>query len=55
MTIYDKIISVYPELENSMEFVRGSILIQDDSDGEGDYLVKWEYDKPIPKGLKLGK
>jgi len=27
----------------------------DDSDGLGAYIAKWEYPKPIPAGLKLGK
>jgi len=31
------------------------IVLRDDSDGEGIYIEKWEYSKPIPDGLKLGK
>jgi len=55
MTIYETIIAAYPELANDKQiFIRG-IVIQDDSDGAGAYLAKWDYDKPIPKGLKLGK
>jgi hypothetical protein len=26
-----------------------------DSDGVGAYIAKWEYSKPIPSGLTLGK
>ena len=55
MTIYDQIIAEYPELENSKAFYKGIIEIRDDSDGEGAYIAKWEYEKPIPNGLKLGK
>lgn len=55
MTIYETILAAYPELEGSMNFINGTIHIQDDSDGEGAYLKNWDYDKPIPKGLKLGK
>jgi hypothetical protein len=32
----------------------GSILLKDDGDGIV-YLAKWDYNKPMPKGLKLGK
>ena len=55
MTIYETIIQAYPELTD-LEFVppSGSILLQDDGDGVV-YLAKWDYPKPIPKGLKIGK
>ena len=42
MTLYEKIISIYPELE-SFDFSRGSIVLQNDSDGKGDYIAKWEH------------
>lgn len=53
--MYDKIIAAYPELTDADFGVFGKIRIQDDSDGLGAYIAKWEYEKPIPKGLKLGK
>ena len=56
MTIWEQIISVYPELTDAdfdSEF--GVISLRDDSDGFGAYIAKWEYSKPIPNGLKLGK
>ena len=31
------------------------ISLQDDSDGKGVWLVSWDYSKPIPKGIKVGK
>ena len=43
----------YPEIKDD-EFIIGSILLQDDGDGI-QYIKKWEYSQPIPKGLKLGK
>ncbi len=59
MELINKIIAVYPELaENDFAAFlpdNGLILLQDDSDGVGAYIAKWEYSKPIPKGLKLGK
>ena len=57
MDLYLQIISIYPELtitEEKDEFRDGSIQLQDDGDGI-QYIAKWEYSKPIPDGLKLGK
>jgi len=54
MSLYEKIIAEYPELlEMPDEFVNGSIRLQ--NDGDGDYIAKWEYSKPLPKGLKIGQ
>ena len=55
MTLWEQIIAVYPELTDEDFKANGVINLQNDSDGAGDYIVKWEYTKPIPKGLKLGK
>ena len=39
--LYDKIIALYPELtENDFMTV---IHLQNDSDGRGDYIAKWEH------------
>lgn len=56
MSLYDQIIEAYPELtfEDFLP-IDGVILLQNDSDDLGDYIAKWDYSKPIPKGLKLGK
>lgn len=53
MTIYEKIIAVYPEL--SSEFMDGTIILRNDADDKGDYIYEWNYEKPIPYGLKVGK
>ena len=56
MSLFNTIVEIYPELEDGMEFGhRGSIELKDDSDGQGAYISKWEYTKPLPDGLKLGK
>jgi hypothetical protein len=55
MTIYEKVIATYPELEDSAVLRLGHIIIQNDSDGLGDYIAKWEYSKPLPEGMKVGK
>ena len=58
MELWEKITETYSELleNNCLEFAGGgSILLQDDNDGVGAYIAKWEYSKPIPNGLSLGK
>lgn len=42
MVLFDKIISIYPELAN-YNFAFGDIRLQNDSDGKGDYIAKWEH------------
>ena len=55
MTLYDEIIAALPELTFADFAKNGTIELQDDSDGQGAYIAKWEYSKAIPNGLKLGK
>ena len=58
MELWEKIVEAYPELSENdyAEFTTGgSIQLFDDSDGAGAYIGKWDYSKPIPGGLKLGK
>jgi len=42
--LYEKIISIYSDLTDA-DFVpgRGTILLQNDSNGEGDYIKSWEH------------
>ena len=42
MTLKDKIIALYPELAN-YSFADADITLQNDSDGRGDYIAKWEH------------
>ena len=54
MTLPDKIIGLYPELSN-FDFGSGVIILQNDSDGKGDYIAKWEHPtlpKPTEEQLK---
>ena len=53
MELWKKIIETYPEL-TSNDFIN-TIVLQDDADGLGAYIEKWDYPQPIPAGLKLGK
>jgi hypothetical protein len=56
MELWEKIIEVYPELaEDNFAAFSKEIILQNDSDGQGAYIAKWEYSKPIPEGLTLGK
>ena len=55
MSLYEIIISEYPELTNDDFGINGTISLQDDTDGQGAYIKEWNYSKPIPKGLSLGK
>jgi hypothetical protein len=41
MTLYEKIINLYPSLEDK-DFLT-VITLQNDSDGKGDYIAKWEH------------
>jgi hypothetical protein len=54
MTIQETIYAAYPELENS-DLMSLGIVLQDDSDELGAFVAKWDYTKPLPAGLKLGK
>jgi hypothetical protein len=41
--LYDKIKTIYPELTIEDFSPRGTIRLQNDSDGNGDYIAKWEH------------
>lgn len=55
MELWEKIIAAYSEIVPTDSFKELGIFLQDDSDGKGPYIAKWEYEKPIPEGLKIGK
>jgi hypothetical protein len=55
MDLGNKIISIYPELTfNDFDFFNGTILLRDDGDGV-QYIAKWDYSKPLPDGMQIGK
>jgi len=41
MTLYDKIMALYPAL--TQQHFLTTIRLQNDSDGRGDYIAKWEH------------
>jgi len=54
MELWEKIYNAYPEIPLLDTLKNYGILLQDDGDGIH-YIAKWEYEKPIPEGLTLGK
>jgi len=54
MDFYTIITNEYPDLTILDFSDKGRIKLCDDGDGI-QYIAKWDYDKPIPDGLKLGK
>lgn len=55
MELWQKIIEEFPEIDANDDFTKLGIHLQDDCDGNGAYIAKWEYEKPMPENLKLGK
>ena len=41
MSLYDKVMALYPEL--TTEDFTTTIRLQNDSDGKGDYIAAWEH------------
>jgi hypothetical protein len=53
MTLYEKIKAIYPNLND--EDFRTVINLQNNSDGKGDYIAKWEHPtlaRPTDEELK---
>jgi hypothetical protein len=51
MTLYDKIMAIYPEL-TQQDFL-DTIRLQNDSDGKGDYIKEWNHSLPKPTEEQL--
>ena len=43
MFLFDKLQQIYPELTVNDISPSGTIILQDDSDGKGYYIAKWEH------------
>ena len=41
MSLYEKIKAIYPDLKDADFF--NIIVLQNDSDGRGDYIARWEH------------
>lgn len=55
MSIVEQIMTTYPDLTSADFGFFGTIALQDDSDGLGTYVASWNYAKPLPDGIKVGK
>lgn len=54
MTLYDKIIALYPDLQ-PQDFLT-VIRLQNDSDGRGDYIAEWNHPTlPRPTEAQLNE
>lgn len=52
MNLQEQIIEIYPELQDNIDIFMGRvILIQNDSDGRGEYIAEWNYSQPLPETL----
>jgi hypothetical protein len=52
MTLYEKIMALYPEL-TARDFIT-TIRLKNDSDGKGDYIAAWDHPtlaRPTPEQL----
>ena len=43
MTLSEKIRQIYPALTDADFDIKGTIVLQNNSDGKGDYIAKWEH------------
>ena len=43
MTLYEKIMAIHAELTDSDFDIQGTIQLQNDSDGRGDYIAVWNH------------
>lgn len=43
MTLYEKITTLYTTLTNEDFVPEGTIVLQNDSDGRGDYIKEWNH------------
>lgn len=53
MTLAEKIVTLYPSL-TADNFINKLIVVQNDSDGKGDYIAVWNHPtlaKPTPEQL----
>lgn len=55
MTLSEKIMALYPSL-TPQYFIDGLVVLQNDSDGKGDYIAAWNHPTlPRPTPEQLGE
>ncbi len=52
MELWEQIIATYPEINPTDNFESLGIFLQDDLNGLGAYIAKWEYATPLTKELQ---
>ena len=56
MNLYEKIMALYPELtQDDFSPFNGTIRLQNDSDGNGDYIKEWNHTLPKPTDEQFNK
>jgi len=54
MSLYDQIIAIYPSLTHiDFDPIYGTIVLQNDSDGKGDYIKSWTNSNSQPTEAEL--
>jgi len=53
MTLYEKIMQIYPSLQPDDFAPEGTILLQNDGNGQGDYIKSWTNANPQPTQIQL--
>jgi len=54
MALIDQIKAIYPSLTDADFFpITGTIVLQNDSDGKGDYIKSWTNSNPQPTKAQL--
>jgi hypothetical protein len=53
MSLYEKIIAIYPQLTDFDFSYDGTITLQNDADGKGDYIARWENTLAKPTAEQL--
>jgi len=43
MTLFEKIKTIYPEFSENDLVPMGGVILQNDSDGKGDYIAVWNH------------
>jgi hypothetical protein len=55
MNLYEQITQIYPELKGDALAFSTTIILQDDKDGRGEYIAKWDHptlERPTAEQLK---
>jgi hypothetical protein len=54
-SLSQQLLAACPELTKDNFRANGEVECQNDMDGKGTYISKWDLDLPIPEGFTFGK